>query len=71
MNIKEGDIFSMKDNKEYCPHCQSNLQGEQIPLDKQADYNATHFSNKIGIYDRALDRTIKWKCPYCQGEWNK
>lgn len=61
----------MFDNKENCPHCNTNLQGELIPIEQQESYGATHFTRKIGIYDRWSDRTVKWKCPDCRGEWDR
>jgi hypothetical protein len=60
----------MKDSKENCPHCKFDLQGESIPKEQQESYGATHFTRKIGIYDLEKDRTVKWKCPECDGEWN-
>lgn len=60
----------MKDNKENCPHCLAELQGDPIPEDSQKLYGATHFSRKIGLYDQNTDRTVKWMCPDCKGEWN-
>lgn len=59
----------MNDSEEYCPHCKANLQGEPIPRESQKSYGATHFTRKIGIYDLAKDRTVKWKCPDCGSEW--
>ncbi|WP_028393996.1 hypothetical protein [Bacillus cihuensis] len=61
----------MKDNKENCPFCNADLQGEPIPVEQQDSNGATHFSRKIGIYDFEKDRTIKWQCPDCKGEWNR
>lgn len=58
----------MKDNKENCPHCLAELQGDPIPEDSQKLYGATHFSRKIGLYDQTKDRTVKWMCPDCKGE---
>lgn len=25
----------------------------------------------IGIYDMERDRTVKWRCPDCEGEWER
>ena len=59
----------MKNNKENCPHCNVNLQGEPIPKKQRGSYNATHFTRKIGISDIKKDQIVKWKCPDCEGEW--
>lgn len=36
-------------------------------------YGATRTEGRwgraIGLYDRDLDRTVRWKCPDCDGEW--
>jgi hypothetical protein len=61
----------MNDSKENCPHCNANLQGEPIPEEQQKFYNSTHFIKKIGIYDLVKDRTVKWKCSDCGGEWDR
>jgi transposase-like protein len=61
----------MRNNKENCPHCNADLQGEPIPKEQQESYGATHFSRKIGLYDLGKDRTVKYKCPDCNGEWDK
>lgn len=61
----------MKDCKENCPECHANLQGEPIPKEQQESYGATHFSRKIGLYDMKIDRTVKWKCPDCDFEWDR
>lgn len=62
--------MKLKDNKENCPICNTNLQGEEIPKEHQEAYGVTHFTRKIGIYDLRKDRTVKWKCPDCDGEWD-
>jgi len=62
----------MNDNKEYCPYCAADLQGDPIPPEKQHHYGgATHFSRKIGISSMELDRVIKWQCPNCHQEWDR
>ncbi len=46
--------------------------------EKRADryassYGATRttgrWGRQIGIYDMSKDRTVKWQCPDCGGEW--
>lgn len=59
----------MRDNKEICPNCSANLQGEPIPKEQQESYGCTNFTRKIGIYDIYEDRTVKSKCPDCEYEW--
>ena len=61
----------MMDNKENCPKCNADLQGEPIPVEQQENYGATHFSRKIGIYDRGTDRTVTWQCPDCKHQWDR
>lgn len=60
----------MKNSKEYCPHCNADLQGEPIPKKQQDSYNSRHFTRKIGISDIEKDRIVKWECPDCEGEWD-
>lgn len=60
----------MKNSKEYCPHCNADLQGKPIPKKQQVSYNSTHFTRKIGISDIEKDRIVKWKCPDCEVEWD-
>lgn len=54
---------------EHCPHCGVSLQGDPIPEDIAHHYSATHWSRKIGIYDRDADRTVSYRCPDCNGAW--
>jgi hypothetical protein len=51
---------------------------EKLGTERQADetaelYGATRekgkFGRVIGIYDMEKDRTVRWKCPDCDGEW--
>jgi len=58
-----------------CPHCQANLQGDEIPDESRHYYGtATHFGRVIGwdggrpgIYDGV----IAWACPDCNGWWHR
>ncbi|KZZ85888.1 hypothetical protein [Bacillus sp. SJS] len=61
----------MRDNKDYCPYCKADLQGEPIPKESQQVYGSSHFTRKIGISSIEDDRIIKWKCPDCNKEWDK
>lgn len=57
---------------EACPHCDADLRAGEIPEDQREMFgDATHFSRLIGIYDRDLDRTVRWKCPDCKKEWER
>lgn len=55
------------DNKEQCPNCHKELQGDPIPESSQIDYGATHFSQKIGISN--WDSVYAYKCPFCHHTW--
>ncbi|MCM3112819.1 hypothetical protein [Lederbergia lenta] len=60
------------DNKEFCPYCNTNLQGKPIPQEHQHHYGgATYGSRKIAIYSHEEDRTVKWQCPDCGEEWKR
>jgi hypothetical protein len=55
-----------------CPHCDSDLTGEEIPEAHKKYYgDKTHFSRKIGLYDRWLDMTTQWQCPDCRHTWDR
>ena len=47
---------------------------EDKALETAKLYGATktegRWGRQIGIYDMELDRTIKWKCPDCNYEWD-
>ncbi|MBW7977682.1 hypothetical protein SHY81_08060 [Bacillus velezensis] len=53
----------MRDNKECCPYCKADLQGEPIPKESQKVYGSAHFTRKISTSSIEADRIIKWKCP--------
>jgi rubredoxin len=62
----------MPKSYETCPSCKVSLQGEPIPKRSREHFgNATHFSRKIGLYSRELDRTTAWRCPDCGHTWNR
>ncbi len=58
-----------RDDERYCPSCDADLRGEPIPDETREHYSVTHYSRRIGIYDRRLDRTVAWRCPDCGYEW--
>lgn len=60
----------MRNNLEYCPHCNISLQGDLIPMEQQELFGATHFGRKIGLSDQLTDRITKWICPDCNGIWD-
>ena len=59
----------MRDNKEDCPNCGVDLQGDPIPEDRQHLYNATHFGRKIGSLKGDRSAEMKWECPDCHATW--
>lgn len=61
----------MDNSLEYCPHCNANLQGEEIKDESKWMFGATHFNRKIGIYSMELDRVTHYECPDCNGEWDR
>ena len=61
----------LEDSKENCPHCGVDLQGNPIPKKDQHLFGATHFSRKIGVYDRDKDRTVEYQCPDCGKRWKR
>lgn len=50
-------------------------QDEEKALKSASAYGATKtkgkWGRKIGIYDMHTDRTVKWKCPDCEHEWDR
>lgn len=54
-----------------CPHCQANLQAEEIPLkDREAFGDKTHFKRLIGINIQGhYDGVAEWMCPDCGARW--
>lgn len=61
----------LRDNKNYCPHCNACLQGDEIPQKLQKRFGATHYSRRHSYYDLELDRVTKHCCPDCEGEWDR
>jgi DNA-directed RNA polymerase subunit RPC12/RpoP len=45
-----------------CPECKHHLFYE---------VNGKWYSRVIGLYDRGLDRTVSWRCPDCNHEWER
>jgi len=50
-----------------CPHCLSDLTGDEIPEEHRHNFGGTHFSRRIGVVDN--DRVQYWECPDCGGQW--
>lgn len=66
------DKKELRDNVEYCPNCNANLQGSPIPKDQQHLFGATHFGRKIGIEDPMVyDGVSWWGCPDCNHVWKR
>lgn len=63
----------MNNFNDICPNCKKDLTGDSIPEEYKDLYadGSTHYSNRIGIYSRELDRTTHWKCPYCDHIWER
>jgi len=60
------------DPLDICPNCKVDLTGGPIPqqyIDAGHYGNHTHYSRRIGIYDRGRDRTVAWVCPDCNHQW--
>lgn len=52
---------------ETCPHCGSDLRGEEIPVDVREWYGgAARGSRLVAVYSRELDRTTHFQCPDCE-----
>lgn len=59
-----------KDMPLYCPHCGSDLVYHALV--KYPDrMRAEKFSRAIGIYDLRQDRTVAYRCPDCEEEWER
>lgn len=55
-----------------CPLCQSDLTSDPIPEEWLDAYGgATHYSRVMGLYSLERDRTIAYRCPDCNGEWDR
>lgn len=61
----------------YCPECNADLRGDQIPPEQADSYageyidGKKYFSKWIGIYDLYQDRTVAWMCPECKKEYKR
>ena len=64
-------LIPLRDSNELCPKCGINLQGKPINEDDQHLYGATHFSNKLAVYDSGLDMTVAYSCPSCLAVWDR
>ena len=54
----------------YCPHCGTDLQGDEIPGDIKKYYSGTHWRREIGMeYPEKYDGVWEWQCPDCNGTW--
>jgi hypothetical protein len=45
-----------------CPHCEADLRDH---------HNGIPYKRSIGMYSREQDRTTHWKCPDCEGTWDR
>lgn len=54
------------------PECGKSWIGEPIPETHREHFGgSTHFRRCIAIYDRDKDRTVAWRCPDCEMEWER
>lgn len=60
-----------KIKKYYCPKCKKCLRGNPIPKNEQEFFGASHFGLEHGRYDRGLDRTVDYQCPFCKHTWGR
>lgn len=49
-------------NPIWCPHCKADLRDHK---------NGVPFKRSIAVYSREQDRTAHWKCPDCEGTWDR
>lgn len=49
-------------NEPICPACGAEWRYEK---------DGKRYSHVIGIYDQRLDRTVAWRCPSCNAEWDR
>jgi predicted RNA-binding Zn-ribbon protein involved in translation (DUF1610 family) len=55
-----------------CPSCKKAFKGPAIPEASQHFFGGAEcFSTAIAIYDRLKDRTVAWRCPHCQHQWER
>lgn len=64
-----------------CPQCAESFVGEEIPRQYVAEglypekcdgcAENSHWANVMGVYSLEQDRTVGWKCPFCDHEWER
>ena len=53
--------------RSHCPHCGSDMRGEEIPPGSRHLYgDGIFFSRIIGLYDIQRDMTLAYQCPDCE-----
>ncbi len=53
-----------------CPKCGVSWDAGDIPEESRENYSEPYkFSRLIGVYCRDSDRTVAWRCPDCDEEW--
>ena len=61
--------MTSQNEQRYCPKCGADWRSDPIPAEyiEQGFYapTSTHYSRRIAVYDRELDRTVEWLCPDC------
>ncbi len=53
-----------------CPFCYASLRGAPVPT-KGGFSGYQFFSRVFSVYDFAKDRTVAWRCPDCNFEWER
>lgn len=64
-------LVPFRTSDEHCPKCKVSLQGKPIPEADQHLYGATHYSNKIALYDDGFDMTVAYQCFSCLAMWDR
>lgn len=55
-----------------CPHCGTSWVDKPIPKEYRHNYSPPYFySRLIALYDRDLDRTVRYLCPDCNYQFER
>lgn len=65
---EEGRYLS---NRRLLTHEQALIAADEVSVSYGASRNKGRWGREIGIYDMEKDRTVKWKCPDCDHEWER
>lgn len=68
--MEVSEALMEQDSMYRCPKCNADLDAGPIPEEYHEHYKPPYrYSRLIGIYDYEKDRTVRWKCPDCEQEW--